>query len=85
MENHVSPSGISVTVSVQGFNSDVERMIRFLSLSKKAFLTKKSRTSNVFQKIYENRKRVEVVDNVLYRQYSYNVANLAFGQIIVPP
>ena len=41
-------------------------------------------TSTFFQKLYKNRKRLEVVSNVLYRQFFDNVGNLAFRQSVVP-
>ena len=42
-------------------------------------------TSTFFSKVFKNRKWLEVVNNVLYRQFFDNVGNLAFRQIVVPP
>ena len=41
--------------------------------------------STLFQKLHKNRKRLEVVNNVLYRQFFDNVGNIANRQIVVPP
>ena len=42
-------------------------------------------TSTFFQKLFRNRKRLEVVNKVLYRKFFDNVGNLAYRQIVVPP
>ena len=41
--------------------------------------------STFFQKLFKNRKRLEVVNNVLYRQFFDNIGHLAYRQIVVPP
>ena len=38
-----------------------------------------------FQKPYKNRKRLELVNNVLYRICFDNIGNLVYRQIVVPP
>ena len=38
-----------------------------------------------FQKLFKNRKRHEVVNNVLYRKCFDNVRKLSYRQIVVPP
>ena len=42
--------------------------------------------ANTFlKKLFKIRERLEVVNNVLYRQFFDNVGNLAYRQIVVPP
>ena len=82
--NQVCPSGTSEIVNAQGENSDVQRVIRILTVQETP-PNQVNFTSNFFQKLFKNRKRLEVVNNALYRQFFDNVGNLAYRQIVVPP
>ena len=84
MVNQVCPSGTSENVKAQGENSDVQRIIRILTVQETP-QNQVNFTSTFFQKLYKNRKRLEVVNNVLYTQFFDNVGKLAFRQIVVPP
>ena len=81
MINQVCPSGDSEIVKAQGENSDVQRVIRILTAQE----TPPNFASTFFQKLFKNRKRLEVVNNVLYRHFFDNVGNLAYRRIVVPP
>ena len=82
--NQVCPSGTSEIVKAQGENSDVQRVIRILTVQETP-PNQVNFTSTFFQKLFKNRKRLEVVNNALYRQFFDNVGNLAYRQIVVPP
>ena len=82
--NQVCPSGNSEIVRSQGENSDVQRVIRIITVQETPPNQVKF-ASSFFQKLFKNRKRLEVVNNVLYRQFCDNVGNLAYRQIVVPP
>ena len=84
MVNKVCPSRNSEIVKAQGENSDVQRVIRILS-AQETPPNQVNFASTFFQKLFKNRKRLEVVNNVLYRQFFNNVGNLAYQQIEVPP
>ena len=84
MVNQVCPSGDSEIVKAQGENSEVHRVIRILT-AQETPPNQVNFASTFFQKLFKNRKRLEVVNNVLYRQFSDNVGNLAYRQIVVPP
>ena len=81
MVNQVCPSGVSETVKDQGESSDVQRVIRILTVQETP-PNHVNFESTFFQKLFKNRKRLEVVNNVLYRQF---FDNLAYRQIVVPP
>ena len=81
--NQVCPSGDSENVIAQGENSDVQRVIRILT-AQETPPKQVNFASTFFQKL-KNSKRLEVVNNVLYRQFFENVGNLAYRQIVVPP
>ena len=82
--NQVCPSGNSEIVKAQGENSDVQRVIRILTVQETP-PNQVNFASTFFQKQFKNRKRLEVVNNVLYRQFFDNTGNLAYRQIVVPP
>ena len=82
--NQVCPSGDSEIVEAQGENSDVQRVIRILTVQETP-PNQANFASTFFQKLFKNRKRLEVVNNVLYRQFLDNRGNLAYRQIVVPP
>ena len=84
MVNQVCPSGTSEIVKAQGENSDVQRVIRILTVQETP-PNQVNFASTFFQKLFKNRKRLEVVNNVLYRQFFDNVGKLAYRQIVVPP
>ena len=84
MVNQVCPSGTSEIVKAQGENSDVQRVIRILTVQETP-PNQVNFASTFFQKLFKNSKRLEVVNNVLYRQFFDNVGNLAYRQIVVPP
>ena len=85
MVNQVCPSGTTEVVKAQGENSDVQRMIRILNVQQTPPPNQVNFTSTFFQKLFKICKRLEVVNNVLYRQCFDNVGNLDFRQIVVPP
>ena len=82
--NQVCPSGNSEIVKAQGEKSDVQRVIRILT-AQETPPNQVTFASTFFQKLFKNRKRLEVVNNVLYRQFFDNVENLAYRKIVVPP
>ena len=84
MVNKVTPSGTSEIVNAQGKNSDIQRAIRILTLPETP-LNQVNFANTFFQKLFKNRKRLEVVNNVLYRQFFDNMENLAYRQIVVSP
>ena len=84
MENQVCPSGTSEILRAQGENSDVQRVNRILILQETP-PNQVNFASTFFQKLFKNRERLEVLNNVLYRQFFDNVGNLADRQIVVPP
>ena len=84
MGGQVCPSGTPEIVKAQGENSDVQRMIRMITVQETP-PNQVNFKSAFFQKLYKNRKRLEVVNNVFYRQFFDNVGNLAFRQIVVHP
>ena len=84
MVNQVCPSGDSEIVKAQGENSDVQRVIRILT-AQETPPNQVNFASTFIQKLFKNRKRLKIVNNVLYRQFFDNVGNLAYRQIVVPP
>ena len=84
MVNQVCSSGTSEIVKAQGENSDVQRVIRILTVQETP-PNKVNFASTFFQKLFKYRKRLEVVNNVLYRQFFDNVGKLAYRQNVVPP
>ena len=84
MVNQVCPLGVSEIVRAQGLNSEFQSMIRILA-KQETPPRQMNFASTFFQKFYKNRKRLEVVNNVLYRQFFDNVGILAYRQIVVPP
>ena len=82
--NQVCPSGDSEIVKAQGENSDVQRVIRIVTVQETP-PNQVNFASTFFQKLFKNRKRLEVVNNVLYRQFFDNTGNLAYRQVVVPP
>ena len=84
MVNQVCPSGVSEIVKAQGERSEVQRVIRILT-AKETPANHVNFESTFFQKLFKNRKRLEVVNNVLYRQFFDKVGHLAYRQIVVPP
>ena len=84
MVNQVCPSGVSEIVRAHSLNSEVQRMIRIVT-KQETPPSQVNFASTFFQKPYKNRKRLEVVNNVLYRQFFDNVGHLVYQQIVVPP
>ena len=82
--NQVCPSGSSEIVNAQGESKDVQRVIRILTVQETP-PNQVNFASTFFQKLFKNRKRLEIVNNVLYRQFFHNTGNLAYRQIVVPP
>ena len=82
--NQVCPSGDSEIVRAQGENSEVQRVIRIITVQETP-PNQVNFASTFFQKLFKNRKRLEVVNNVLYRQFFDNTGNFAIRQIVVPP
>ena len=82
--NQVCPSGVSEIVEAQSVSSDVQRVIRILTVQETP-PNHVNFESTFFQKLLKNRKRLEVVNNVLYRQFFDNVGHLAYRQNVVPP
>ena len=69
MVNQGCPSETSEIVKAQGEKSDIQRMIRSLTVQETFPPNQVNFTGIVFQKLYKNRKSLEVVNNVLYRQF----------------
>ena len=84
MVNQVCPSGVSEIVKDQGESCDVQRVIRILTVQETP-PNHVNFESTFFQKLFKNHKRLEVVNNVLYRQFFDNVGHLAYRQIVVHP
>ena len=84
MVNQVCPSEVSEIVKAQGESSEVQRVIRILT-AQETSPNHVNFESTFFQKLFKNRKRLEVKNNVLYRQFFDNVGHLAYRQIVVPP
>ena len=82
--NQVCPSVNSEIVKAQGENSDVQRVIRIPTVQETP-PNQVNIASTFFQNLFKNRKRLEEVNNVLYRQFFDNTGNLAYRQIVVPP
>ena len=82
--NQVCSSGNSQIVKAQGENSDVQRVIRVITVQETP-PNQVNFASTFFQKLFKNRKRLKVVNKVLYRQFFDNVGNLAYRQVVVPP
>ena len=77
--NQVYPSGNSEIVKAQGENSDVQRVIRILTVQETP-PNQVNFASTFFQKLFKNRKRLEVVNNVLYRQFFDNTGTCSFSR-----
>ena len=82
--NQVCPSENSEIVKAQGENSDVQRVFRILAVQETP-PNQVNFASTFFQKLFQNRKRLEVVNNVLYRQFFDYTGNLAYRKIVFPP
>ena len=74
----------SEIVNDQGKNSDVQRVIRILTVQETP-PNQVNFANTIFQKLFKNRERLEVGNKVMYRQFFYNVGNLAYRRIVVPP
>ena len=87
MVNQVLPSRTSVIDWAQGLNSNVQRIIRIPN--NKTLPNEVNFASTFFQyslkRLSKNRKRLDVVNYVLFRPFFDNVGNLAHRQIVVPP
>ena len=68
MVNQVCPSRVSEMVMDQGLNSDVQSVIRIIT-AQETPPSQVNFTSTFFQKLFKNRKKLEVINNVLYRQF----------------
>ena len=76
--------GVSEIVGSHGLKSEVQRMIRILAKHETP-PCQVNFACTFIQKLFKNGKRLEVVNNVLYRQLFDNVGDLAYRQIVIPP
>ena len=82
--NQVCPNGDFQIVQDQLQNSEIQRMIRILSQNE----TPPNHANfecQFFQKLVKNKKRLEVVNNVLYRSFFDGTGKIKCEQIVVPP
>ena len=65
-------------------NLDIQRMIRVLN-QKETLPNHVNFESQFFQKLVKNKKRLEVVNNVLYRYFFDGTGKIKCKQIVTPP
>ena len=82
--NQVCPNGDFQIVQDQLQNSDIQRMIRILSQNETP-PNHANFESQFFKKLVKNKKRLEVVNNVLYRNFFDGTGKIKCKQIVVPP
>ena len=83
MVNQVCPQGNSQIIQDQLSNQDIQKMVRVL-VNDEPFPDHVNFASSFFQKLVKNKKRLEVVNNVLYRKFFDNTGRVLFKQIVVP-
>ena len=82
--NQVCPNGDSQIIQDQLSNQDIQKMVRILT-NNEPLPSHVNFTSSFFQKLVKNRKRLEVVNKVLYRNFFDNTGRFLLKQIVVPP
>ena len=82
--NQVCPQEDSQIIQGQLSNQDVQKMVRVL-VKNEPLPNHLNFTSSFLQKLVKNRKRLEVVNKVLYRNIFDNSGRVLFKQIVVPP
>ena len=81
--NQVSPSGEFAIVEKQRKDLDIQRMVRILK-NEELPPNNPNFCSMFFQKLNKNRKRLEIVNDVLYRNFFDNTGKIKFKQVVVP-
>ena len=82
--NQVCPQGDSQIIQDQLGNQDVQKMVRVL-VNYEPLPNHVNFASSSFQKLVKNRKHLEVVNKVLYRNFFDNTGRVLLKQIVVPP
>ena len=81
--NQVCPNGEFQIIQDQLVNPDIQRMIRILN-QKETLPNHVNFESQFFQKLVKNKKRLEVVNNVLYRNFFDGTGKIKCKQIVTP-
>ena len=81
--NQVCPNGDFQIVQDQLVNLDIQRMIR-ISNQKETLPNHVNFESQFFQKLVKNKKSLEVVNNVLYRNFFDGTGKVKCKQIVTP-
>ena len=82
--NQVCPQGDSQIVQEQQSNQDFQQMVRVI-VNNEPLPKHVNFASSFFQLLVKNRKRLEVVNKVVYRNFVDNTGRVLFKQIVVPP
>ena len=82
--NQVCPNGEFQIIQDQLVNLDIQRMIRVLN-QKETLPNHVNFESQFFQKLVKNKKRLEVVNNVLYRNFFDGTGKIKCKQIVTRP
>ena len=82
--NQVCPNGEFQIIQDQVVNLDIQRMIRVLN-QKETLPNHVNFESQFFQKLVKNKKRLEVVNNVLYRNFFDGTGKIKCKQVVTPP